>query len=157
MEIKITLFITLLMHALIISRSFFYLVALSPVLKKLGAGQYAETRQLLLQSIQGPMQVVYLVALGANILLTAFCVINPGGWLFLGSLAALIALLADVLLAIFFSQPLSRIMNRPVGPGVQGNGKRLRSRWFLLNHMRQALNLAGLVCLLGGMILAIKG
>ena len=154
MEIKITLFITLLMHALIISRSFFYLVALSPVLKKLGAGQYAETRQLLLQSIQGPMQVVYLVALGANILLTAFCVINPGGWLFLGSLAALIALLADVFLAIFFSQPLSRIMN---GPLIRGNSKKLRSRWYLLNPLRQALNMAGLVCLLGGMILALNG
>jgi uncharacterized membrane protein len=152
MEIKITLFITLLLYAFVISQSFFYILAMSSTLKKMQAGTYIETRNLLTQTLQAPLQVVYYTALGATLLLTAFCVVNPGGWLFISSLIALVVLIADVLLAIKGNIPLNNYINSWTANNYPENWKQYRSKWFSLYHIRQALNITGFISLLAGLI-----
>jgi uncharacterized membrane protein len=152
MEIKITLFITLLMYAFVISQSFFYILAMSSTLKKMQAGTYIETRNLLTQNLQAPLQLVYYATLGASLLLTSFCVVNPGGWLFITSVIALVALLADVLLAIKGNVPLNKFINSWTAENYPENWKQYRSKWFTLYHVRQALNITGFVSLLAGLI-----
>ena len=152
MEIKITLFITLLMYAFVISQSFFYILAMSSTLKKMQAGTYIETRNLLTQNLQTPLQLVYYATLGATMLLTAFCVVNPGGLLFIASVIALFALLADVLLAIKGNIPLNKFINSWTSHNYPANWMHYRSKWFNLYHIRQALNITGFVSLLAGLI-----
>jgi hypothetical protein len=79
MEIKITLFITLLLYAFVISQSFFYILAMSNVLKNMQPATYIESRKLLDKNLRASLPVVYYLALISSIALTAFCVINPSG------------------------------------------------------------------------------
>ena len=155
MGIKITLFITLLMYALVISQSFFYILAMSTTLKKMRAQTYIETRNLLTQNLKTPLQVVYYTTLAASVLLTAFCVVNPAGLLFITSVIALIALLADVLFALKGNIPLNNFINSWTTANYPYNWRQYRSKWFTLYHVRQALNITGFVSLLAGLIFGI--
>ena len=152
MEIKITLFITILMYAFVISQSFFYILAMSGTMKKMQAETYIETRNLLTRNLQTPLQFVYYTALASSLLLTAFCVVNPSGLLFICSVIALIALVADVLLAVKGNVPLNNFINSWTVINYPENWKQYRSKWFTLYHVRQALNITGFVSLLAGLI-----
>ena len=155
MAIKITLFITLLMYAVVISQSFFYILAMSVTLKKMRAQTYIETRNLLTENLQAPLQIVYYTTLSASVLLTAFCVVNPGGLLFIASLIALVALVADALLALKGNIPLNKYINSWTSTDYPVNWQRYRAQWFNLYHIRQALNITGFVSLLAGLIFGI--
>jgi len=155
MAIKITLFITLLMYAAVISQSFFYILAMSVTLKKMRAQTYIETRNLLTATLQAPLQIVYYITLSASVLLTAFCVVNPGGLLFITSLISLVALLADVVLALKGNIPLNKYINSWSSWDYPDNWQQYRAQWFNLYHIRQALNITGFVSLLAGLIFGI--
>jgi hypothetical protein len=155
MAIKITLFITLLMYAVVISQSFFYILAMSVTLKKMRAQTYIETRNLLTTNLQAPLQIVYYTTLSASVLLTAFCVVNPGGLLFITSLIALVALLADVVLALKGNIPLNKFINSWTSWDYPDNWQQYRAQWFNLYHIRQALNITGFISLLAGLIFGI--
>ena len=155
MIIKITLFITLLMYAIVISQSVFYILAMSSTLKKMQAETYIETRNLLTKTLEMPLQVVYYTALGTSVLLTAFCVVNPSGWLFIGSVIALITLVADAILATKGNIPLNKLINSWTSANYPSNWKQYRSKWFTLYHVRQALNITGFVSLLAGWVFGV--
>jgi len=155
MAIKITLFITLLMYAAVISQSFFYILAMSVTLKKMRAQTYIETRNLLTANLQAPLQIVYYTTLSASVLLTGFCVVNPGGLLFITSLIALVALLADIVLALKGNIPLNKFINSWTSWDYPDNWQQYRAQWFNLYHIRQALNITGFISLLAGLIFGI--
>ena len=155
MAIKIILFITLLMYAVVISQSFFYILAMSVTLKKMRAQTYIETRNLLTTNLQAPLQIVYYTTLSASVLLTAFCVVNPGGLLFITSLIALVALLADVVLALKGNIPLNKFINSWTSWDYPDNWQQYRAQWFNLYHIRQVLNITGFISLLAGLIFGI--
>lgn len=155
MEIKITLFITLLMYAFVISQSFFYILAMSSTLKKMQAGTYIETRNLLTRTLQAPLQVVYYTALAASLLLTSFCVVNPHGWLFITSVIALVTLVADVVLATRGSVPLNNYINSWTSSNYPEDWQQYRSKWFNVYHIRQGLNITGFISLLAGLVFGI--
>ncbi|WP_276500394.1 hypothetical protein [Terrimonas pollutisoli] len=152
MEIKITLFITLLLYAFVISQSFFYILAMSGTMKKMQAETYIETRNLLTQKLETPLQVVYYLALGSSLLLVAFCVVNPTGWLFISSVIALITLVADALLAVKGNIPLNKYINSWTTANYPVNWQQYRAKWFSHYHTRQAINITGFISLLAGWI-----
>ena len=78
MEIKITLFATILLYALVISQSLFYILAMSDVLKKMEAASYIESRQLLDRKLSASLPFVYYMALLSSIALITFCVVACG-------------------------------------------------------------------------------
>ena len=152
MIIKITLFINLLMYAFVISQSFFYILAMSGALKKMQATTYIETRNLLTEKLKAPLQLVYYITLGTSLLLTAFCVVNPSGWMFICSVISLVALVADMLIAVKGNIPLNTYINTWTTGSYPNNWQDYRAKWFSLYHTRQAINITGFVSLLVGWV-----
>jgi hypothetical protein len=152
MEIKITLFITLLSYAFVISQSLFYLLAMARVLKTMQPATYIESRQLLDKNLQVSLKSVYYLALIASIALASFCVVNPSGLLFTCSIIALLTLVADILLSLKGNVPLNGIINSWTTTEYPANWETYRSRWFTIYTIRQAANITGFVSLLAGLI-----
>ena len=155
MLIKITLFITLVTYAFIVAQSFFYILALSNATKKMGPSAYIETRKLIDEELQTKLSLVYYMALAFSILLTAFSVVNPNGILFTSSVIALVALVIDIAIALKGNIPLNRTINTWSANRYPDNWQQVRSKWFSLYHVRQVANIAGFVCLLGGLVFGI--
>src|SRR6185436_6128426 len=131
MEIKITLFTTLLLYAFVISQSFFYILAMSRVTKSMQAVTYIESRQLLDKNLQQSLSLVYYLALASSIALTSFCVINPSGPLFICSVISLILLIIDIALSLKGNVPLNKIINTWTATNYPSNWKEYRSKWFM--------------------------
>lgn len=151
MEIKITLFITLL-YAVVISQSFFYLLAMSNATKNMEAPTYIESRKLLDGRLRKTLAGAYYLALLTSIALTAFCVTNPSGLLFISSIISLVALVADITLSIKGNQPLNEIINSWTISNYPDNWHQYRSKWFTFYNARQIINLTGFVVLVVGMV-----
>ncbi len=152
MEIKITLFITLLAYTAVISQSFFYLLAMGNACRNMKPATYIESRKLLDDRLSKTLAGAYYSTLLASIALTAFCVTNPSGLLFISSIISLVALLADIGLAIKGNQPLNKIINTWTTTDYPNNWEQYRNQWFMFYNTRQVVNLTGFVVLVGGMI-----
>lgn len=152
MEIKITLFITLVLYAIVISQSIFYLLGMSGASKKMRAATYIESRKLLDSRLSKTLAGAYYFALLASIALIAFCVTNPSGLLFKSAIIALAALLADIVLSVKGSVPLNKIINTWTTAEYPDNWHHYRSRWFTFYTIRQAINLTGFITLVVGMV-----
>ena len=155
MLIKITLFITLVTYAFIVGQSFFYILAMSNATKKMGATSYIETRKLIDAELQSTLSLAYYLALAASILLTAFSVVNPSGILFISSVIALLALVIDIALAMKGNIPINKVINSWTTNRYPENWQLIRSRWFSLYHIRQAVNIVGFVGLLAGLVFSL--
>jgi hypothetical protein len=152
MEIKITLFITLILYALVVSQSFFYILAMSNVLKNMQPATYIESRKLLDKNLRGSLPVVYYSALIASIALVTFCVINPSGVLFICSILALAALVTDVVLTIKGNRPINETINTWSASDYPADWKEYRSKWFSVYKLRQVANIIGFISLIAGLI-----
>jgi hypothetical protein len=152
MEIKITLFITLLLYTVVISQSFFYILAMSNTMKNMQPATYIESRKLLDKNLQGSLKTIYYLALAASITLAAFCVTNPTGLLFICSLAALAFLVIDVILALKGNIPLNKIFNSWNSSNFPDNWKEYRTKWFIIYNLRQVANIVGFTVLLIGLV-----
>lgn len=152
MEIKITLFITIMLYAFVISQSFFYILAMSKVTKSMQPVTYIESRQLLDKNLQSSLSLVYYLTLAASIALTSFCVVNPSGFLFICSVISFVSLVIDVVLTLKGNVPLNKIINTWSASNYPANWKEYRSKWFSIYSIRQAVNITGFVALLAGLI-----
>jgi uncharacterized membrane protein len=152
MLIKITLFITLVCYAFVVGQSFFYVLAMSNATKKMQAASYIETRKLIDRELKQTLSLVYYISLASSVLLTAFAVVNPNGLLFICSIIAFIALLADVILALKGNVPLNKAINKWTTTAYPANWQQYRSRWFNIYHIRQAVNIAGFLTLVAGLV-----
>lgn len=152
MEIKITLFITLMLYAIVISQSFFYILAMSNVTKSMQPDTYIESRKLLDQHLRSSLTTVYYLALSASVLLVSFCVINPSGFLFICSVVALVSLIIDVAFTLKGNVPLNKIINTWTASDYPANWKEYRSKWLSIYSIRQVVNIIGFVSLLAGLI-----
>jgi uncharacterized membrane protein len=152
MLIKITLFVTLVSYAFVISQSFFYVLAMSDATKKMQAPAYIETRQLIDGELQHSGYLMYYITLAACLALTAFSVVNSSGLLFISAVIALIALVVDMAVAVKGNIPLNKAIRRWTTTNYPNNWQQYRSRWFCFYHIRQGVNIVGFVTLLGGLV-----
>jgi hypothetical protein len=152
MEIKITLFITVMLYAVVISQSFFYMLAMSNVTKSMQPGTYIESRKLLDQNLSSSLKTVYYLAVAASILLVSFCVINPSGLLFICSVVALLSLIIDVVFSLKGNVPVNKIINTWTISDYPANWKEYRTKWLSVYNIRQAAYIIGFVSLLTGLI-----
>jgi hypothetical protein len=152
MEVKITLFTTLILYAVVISQSFFYLLAMSNVTKSMQPATYIESRQLLDKNLQPNLRIVYYLTLASSFLLVSFCVTNPSGLLFICAMIALISLIADIALTLKGNVPLNKVINTWTIYNYPSNWKEYRSKWLSIYSLRQAANIIGFVSLLSGLI-----
>lgn len=152
MEIKITLFTTLMLYSVVISQSVFYLLAMSNVTKSMQPATYIESRQLLDKNLQYNLRTVYYLTLASSFLLVAFCVTNPSGLLFICSIIALLSLVADVVLTLKGNVPLNKVINTWTAADYPSDWKKYRSKWLSIYSLRQTANIIGFVSLLSGLI-----
>ncbi|MBL7738929.1 MAG: hypothetical protein JNK14_06890 [Chitinophagaceae bacterium] len=152
MAIKISLFITLALYAIVVSQSLFYILAMSNVMKNMQPATYIESRKLLDRNLRSSLSGVYYLALAASCLLTAFCVTNPSGILFICTVIALVALVADITLALKGNIPLNDVINSWTAADYPANWQEYRSKWFSVYNIRQAANIIGFVSLLVGLV-----
>lgn len=152
MEIKITLFITLILYVVVISQSFFYMLAMTSVTKSMQPATYIESRKLLDQRLQNTLRGIYYLTLTSLVLLVSFCVINPSGLLFICTVTALVFLVADIALALKGNVPINKIVNTWTATNYPSNWKEYRAKWFSIYSARQVANIIGFVSLLAGLI-----
>lgn len=152
MLIKITLFISLILYACIVAQSFFYILALSNATRKMQAAIYIETRHLIDAELQSSLKFVYYLALATSFLLPAFAIVNPNGLIFFSSLIALAALLIDIGIALKGNIPLNKVINSWTSQHYPEDWQQVRNRWFFLYRIRQAVNIAGFISLLAGLV-----
>lgn len=152
MEIKITLFINLLLYSFVISQSFFYILGMASATRNMQPATYIESRKLLDNSLAKTLSSVYYLALVSSLALVTFCLVNPSGTLFICSIISFGALIGDVVLAVKGNIPLNRIINSWTDREYPSNWQEYRSRWFKFYKTRQALNVAGFMSLLTGMV-----
>jgi uncharacterized membrane protein len=152
MEIKITLFFTLVLYSFVVGQSFFYILALSRAAKNMRPVTYIESRQLIDKNLQVTLRFVYYLALIASIALTSFCVINPSGTLFICSVISLLLLITDIVLSLKGNTPLNKAINSWTASDYPANWKEYRSKWFCVYNIRQAANITGFIALLAGLI-----
>ena len=152
MEIKISLFITFLLYAFVVSQSFFYILAMSKVTRSMQVGTYIESRQLLDKNLKSSLSLVYYLTLVSSVALTSFCVINPSGVLFICSIISAVSLIVDVALTLKGNVPLNKIINSWTPSNYPANWKQYRSKWLMVYNLRQAANIIGFVSLLAGLI-----
>jgi uncharacterized membrane protein len=128
------------------------MLAMSRVLRGMQPATYIESRQLLDKSLRNSLPSVYYFALICCIVLTAFCVTNPSGPLFICAVTALVALVIDLVLTIGASVPLNRLINSWTQTNYPHNWKMYRNRWQRIYNVRQAANIIGFISLLAGII-----
>jgi len=152
MEIKIALFINLLLYAFVISQSFFYILGLTAATRNMQVNTYIESRKLLDQRLSKSLSSVYYLALISGIALTTFCVVNPSGLLFICSIVSLGALIADVTLAVRGNIPLNKAISSWTNTSYPSNWNDYRKKWFRFHTTRQVVNIIGFTTLLAGFV-----
>jgi uncharacterized membrane protein len=152
MLIKLTLFSSLLLYAIVISQSFFYILAMSNVMKNMQPPAYIESRKLLDRNLRKTLALVYYLALAASLLLVGFSATNPSGILFISSLIALVSLIIDIAVTLKLNIPVNNIINTWTSSDYPANWQEYRAKWFSAYHARQVVNLTGFVSLVAGMV-----
>ncbi|MBC7949813.1 MAG: hypothetical protein H7Y42_18155 [Chitinophagaceae bacterium] len=155
MEIKISLFITLVLYTAVTSQSLFYILAMSNVTKNMQPATYIESRKLLDKNLQHSLRTVYYLALASSIILVSFCVTNSSGLLFICSIVALIFLVLDIVLSLKGNVPLNKTINTWTSSNYPANWKEYRTKWFNIYTVRQTANIIGFLSLLSGLVFGI--
>jgi hypothetical protein len=111
MEIRITLFIILLLYSVAASQHFFYLPSMGNAGRNMEDTTYIESRKLLDHRLSKTLTGAYDSTLPASIALNAFCVTNPSGLLIICSIVSPVSLPAGIVLRVKGNAPLNEIIN----------------------------------------------
>ena len=155
MEIKIVLFITLLLYTIIVSQSWSYIISLRNVQQHLEAPAYIAFRQLTDKNFNAKFRYVIYASLLANLVLLILCGIQFSGLLFTGAVISFTALLTDTFIAVKGNVPINKIINTWTPEQYPSNWAGYRNTWLRIFSIRQALNITGFISLLATAIFSI--
>ena len=148
MELKILIFLNVLVYSVIVSQSFMYMIALRNVQENMGAGFYIELRKLLDRNFLKKFKFVVYTALLLSCLLMLAAFFQSSVLFLVGSVLAFAGLLVDVLLAVKGNMPINRIINSWTLETFPANWVEYRSRWLYWFSWRQVANISGFIALL---------
>lgn len=148
MELKILIFLNLLVYSVIVSQSFMYMIALRNVQESMGAASYIELRKLLDRNFLKKFKPVVYSALLLGLALLSAAVFQSSGILLAGSSIAFAGLLTDVVLIIKGDMPINRIINSWTLETFPANWVEYRSKWLYWFSWRQVANITGFIALL---------
>ena len=149
---KLVLFLTLIAYSIIVAQSFMYIIALKDVQNRMGAGSYIELRKLLDNSFRANFKFAVYAALVSNLLLVMCTAKHTGSLLFISSLIAFIALIADTLLTVKGNPPINDYINKWTAQNHPANWDTYRAKWLQIFQYRQIANITGFISLLAGAI-----
>ncbi len=148
MELKILIFLNLLVYSVIVSQSFMYMIALRNVQESMGAASYIELRKLLDRNFLKKFKPVVYSALLLGLALLSAAVFQSSGILLAGCSIAFAGLLTDVVLIIKGDMPINRIINSWTLETFPANWVEYRSKWLYWFSWRQVANISGFITLL---------
>ena len=148
MELKILIFLNVLVYSVIVSQSFMYMIALRNVQESMGAASYMEIRRLLDRNFLKKFKPVLYTALVLGLALVVAAFVQSSVSLLAGSIVAFVCLLADVLLAIKGNMPINRYINSWTLEAFPVNWIEYRSKWLYWFSWRQVANISGFIALL---------
>ena len=148
MELKILIFLNLLVYSVIVSQSFMYMIALRNVQESMGAASYIELRKLLDTNFLKKFKPVVYSALVLGLAVVAAAAFQSSGVLLAGSIVAFAGLLIDVLLILKGDMPINRIINSWTLETFPANWIEYRSNWLYWFSWRQVANISGFIALL---------
>ena len=152
MATKILFAITILAYAIIVSQAFMYILSLRSVQANLDARAYIQLRKLTDTSMRRTFKYVIYVALLANLMLVVATARTPDSLHFVSSTIALVALIAEVLLALKGNIPLNDVINGWSGDNFPADWASVREKWFVVFQYRQIVTITGFVALLIGVV-----
>jgi hypothetical protein len=148
MEIRITLFVTLIAYSFIVSQSFSYIIALHNTQKNLDARSYIVLRKLLDKNFRVKFKYVFYLTLISNSLLCILTIQEPTNLLFIGSLIALIGFVADTVFMLKGNMPINNYINSWSPDNYPADWEIHRAKWLRVFTRRQVANITGFTCLL---------
>jgi hypothetical protein len=149
---KITLFITLLSYAFIVSQSFMYILSLRKAQLALSATSYTELRHLIDANMRARFKWPVYSALLSNLLLLILHVSTVSGLIFITAAIAFIGLIIEVILTLKGNIPLNNIMNSWTPGNYPENWQEIRLQWLNIFCYRQIANITGFLSLLAGVV-----
>lgn len=152
MLLKILMLVNLLSYSWIVGQAYMYIIALSDVSKKLDAASYIHFRQLTDANFMAKYKYVIYGSLLTSLLLCLFTAGKPTGFLFISSVIAFAALIADVLLAIKGNIPINKRINSWTTENYPANWQTYRDKWLQVYSKRQVANIVGFTSLVLGAI-----
>lgn len=152
MLLKVMILLNLLAYSWIVGQAYMYIIALSDVTKKLDAASYIHFRQLTDVNFIAKYKYVIYASLLSSLLLCIFTAAKPGSFLFISSVIAFAALVADVLLAIKGNVPINKLINTWSADNYPANWQIYRNRWLHVYRKRQVANIAGFTSLVLGAV-----
>lgn len=156
MTTKIIFAITLLAYAMIASQAFMYILSLKQVQINLNAVSYTETRKLIDLSMRASFKYVIYIALLANVLLVITTIKTPGSLIFIASIIALLALIAEITLTLKGNLPINDTINTWNANNIPANWETIREKWFTVFQYRQIASITGFVSLVVAAIFGSK-
>jgi len=148
MEIRITLFVTLIAYSFIVSQSFSYIIALHNTQKNLDARSYIVLRKLLDKNFRSKFKYVFYLTLISNTLLCILTIQEPTKLLFSGSLIALIGFVADTVFMLKGNMPINNYINSWSPDNYPADWEIYRAKWLRIFTKRQVANIIGFTSLL---------
>lgn len=147
---KITLLISLLSYAFIVSQSFMYILSLRKAQLDLSAGSYIELRHLIDVNMRANFRWPTYLALLSTLALAIMNIDAPAGMFFVCTVIAFAGLVIDVILTLKRSIPLNNIINKWTPTNYPGNWAAARKQWLDVFRYRQIVNTIGFISLLIG-------
>lgn len=148
MELKILIFLNILVYSVIVGQSFMYIIALRNVQESMGAASYIELRKLLDRNFMKKFKPVVYSALILGLALVVAAAFQSSTVLLAGSALAFAGLLIDVALIVKGDMPINRIINTWTLETFPANWIEYRSKWLYWFSWRQVANISGFIALL---------
>ena len=148
MELKILIFLNLLIYSVIVSQSFMYMIALRNVQESMDAASYIELRKLLDRNFLKKFKPVVYSALLLGLALVVAALVQSSLVLLAGSIVAFAGLLIDVALTLKGDMPINRFINSWTLETFPANWVEYRSKWLYWFSWRQVANISGFITLL---------
>jgi len=148
MELKILIFLNVLVYSVIVSQSFMYMIALRNVQENMGAASYIELRKLLDRNFLKKFKPVVYSALLLGLSLVSTAIFQSSGVLLAGSSIAFAGLLIDIVLIVKGNMPINRFINSWTLETFPVNWIKYRSKWLYWFSWRQVANITGFIALL---------
>ncbi len=148
MEIRITLFATLIAYSFLVSQSFSYIIALHNTQKNLDARAYIVMRKLFDKNFRAKFKYVFYLTLITNTLLCILTIQEPTSLLFIGSLIALIGFVTDTAFMLRGNMPINNYINTWSPDDYPADWELHRAKWLSIFTRRQVANIIGFTSLL---------
>ena len=148
MEIRITLFVTLIAYSFFVSQSFSYIIALHDTQRNLDAKGYIVLRKLLDKNFRAKFKYVFYLTLISNTILCILTIRQPDSLLCIGSLIALIGFVVDTVFMLRGNMPINNYINTWSPDSYPADWEIHRANWLRIFSRRQIANIIGFTSLL---------